>query len=234
MSDGFREIYNFVGSGRGDFAARVAVVSEARWAARDLRRDGKISERSLLARFNFILRIFQWGQWRGAGRKPSNGLDRAGSEADSAERRIDYKHDRGYAERRPTFLRALRSVPLRLCVHRGGWSGKNLRAFRQLRRAWRNRAARRRKPSALDSSPHRNPSFRARPAGCLRRISAETAQWRRLRRHPSWSKYRGGHSRRSAIQIPARPDRAAHWRAPYHHLQRGFSRRYRDSRRRRW
>src|SRR5580704_13132442 len=96
MSDGFREIYDAVGSGRRDFAARVAGVSETRWAARDLRRDGEISERSVLARFDFILRVLQWGQWRGAGRKPSNWLDRAGSEAASAERRIANERDGGW------------------------------------------------------------------------------------------------------------------------------------------
>ena len=47
--------------------------------------DRAISERSVLARSDSILRIFPRRQWRGSGRKPSDGLDGAGGEIDRAE-----------------------------------------------------------------------------------------------------------------------------------------------------
>ncbi len=55
--------------------------------AAGVRRDGEISDGSALWRFDSVSRVFPWGQWRGAWGEPSDGVDGAGGEADTAKRK---------------------------------------------------------------------------------------------------------------------------------------------------
>src|ERR1700731_1238794 len=90
MPDGIGPANVAVGSQCGAFAgidshfcARPKRTPAGVWGERE------ISERSVLARFDFILRIFSRRYGRGARREPSDGMDGAGVEAARTDWRVD-------------------------------------------------------------------------------------------------------------------------------------------------
>src|SRR5580698_2454106 len=88
MSHGLGPANDPLGRWARSVPSALAHFSAEGWTQGCVRRRGIISKGPLLARFAFVLRVFQRRQRRRFGRKPSDGLDGAGGQINRAERRI--------------------------------------------------------------------------------------------------------------------------------------------------